>query len=289
MEARQEVAATNQTHTIDDATMESLVIDGDLSRLTSGQRLQVYKARCDAAGLDPRTGPFEYIRLNGRLVLYARKAATDQLSAIHKAQCKILSRETVDDIHTVIVNVTLADGRSMDDAGCVPVKGLAGDALANAMLKAISKARRRATLSICGLGMMDESELDTVKGAQPAWEAPPRTLEAVVLAHDHAEAPAATATPIAPGEKIDTSTLPPWEEWYGEKIGGANQTLCDLSWETLTTTDYQPILGAANKLYAAGLAQQNSTGKPPPERYQKLAVALEIRKQLAQPSVPSAG
>ncbi|BEJ60493.1 hypothetical protein B10172_05150 [Campylobacter jejuni] len=30
-------------------------------------------------------------------------------------------------------------------------------------MKAITKAKRRVTLSICGLGMLDESELETIK------------------------------------------------------------------------------------------------------------------------------
>src|SRR5690606_14334225 len=44
---------------------------------------------------------------------------------------------------------------------------LGPDELANALMKAETKAKRRATLSICGLGMMDESEIETVEGAQP--------------------------------------------------------------------------------------------------------------------------
>jgi hypothetical protein len=45
----------------------------------------------------------------------------------------------------------------------VPIKGLAGPLLANAMMKAVTKSKRRVTLSICGLGgYLDETELDTL-------------------------------------------------------------------------------------------------------------------------------
>ena len=42
--------------------------------------------------------------------------------------------------------------------GVVSITGLKGENLANAMMKAETKAKRRATLSICGLGWMDEVE-----------------------------------------------------------------------------------------------------------------------------------
>jgi hypothetical protein len=44
--------------------------------------------------------------------------------------------------------------------GCaVAVKGLIGEALANAYMKSETKAKRRVTLSIMGLGLLDESEI----------------------------------------------------------------------------------------------------------------------------------
>src|SRR6202008_2665643 len=43
-----------------------------------------------------------------------------------------------------------------------------GEALGNALMKASTKAKRRATLSICGLGMLDETELETIPTAMPA-------------------------------------------------------------------------------------------------------------------------
>jgi hypothetical protein len=73
-----------------------------------------------------------------------------------------LEQKTENDIRLVMVRAKAADGRQTDEMGAVPVIGLKGADLANAYMKAITKAKRRAVLSLCGLGMMDETELETV-------------------------------------------------------------------------------------------------------------------------------
>lgn len=146
---------------LDDQTILRLVSDGDCSKLNPEQRLQYYRARCDAAGLDYRAQPFQYITLSGKLVLYALKGATDQLSATHRIAVEILDQRTEADTRIVTVRARTGDGRSTDEIGAVGIKGLAGDALANALMKAVTKAKRRAILAICGLGMLDETELET--------------------------------------------------------------------------------------------------------------------------------
>src|SRR4029077_13307885 len=59
-----------------------------------------------------------------------------------------------------------------DATGAVSIKGLGGQLLANAYMKAETKAKRRGTLSICGLGWMDETEADSIPGAAPALDQP---------------------------------------------------------------------------------------------------------------------
>jgi hypothetical protein len=63
--------------------------------------------------------------------------------------------------------VTGKDGRETDDVGVVTIKSASGDALANAMMKGATKAKRRAVLAHCGLGMLDETEIETIPRAQP--------------------------------------------------------------------------------------------------------------------------
>jgi len=146
--------------------IESVLIGGDLSKLTPEQRVNYYKAVCDSVGLNPLTRPFDYITLNGKLTLYAKKDATDQLRKRDGVSITKLEREVMNDICLVTAYAQTVT-RSDASTGAVSIKGLSGDALANAMMKAETKAKRRVTLSICGLGLLDETEIETVSTAVP--------------------------------------------------------------------------------------------------------------------------
>ncbi len=147
------------------ALIEQVVIQGDLAKLSSQQRVTYYREVCESVGLNPLTKPFQYITLNGRLVLYATKDCTDQLRKRDGIAVVIQSTERVDDLYVVRARASTPDGRSDEEVGAVSVAGLRGEALANAMMKATTKAKRRVTLSICGLGMTDETETETIPGA----------------------------------------------------------------------------------------------------------------------------
>jgi hypothetical protein len=125
--------------------------------------------RCSAAGLDPRTQPFEYITLQGKLTLYAKKGAADQIASNNSLSTQIISKH-IDDYISVQVRVSDPSGRFTEDIGLVPTPKQTGDIYANAVLKAVSKAKRRAILSHCGLGMLDETEVESIPGAQPIPE-----------------------------------------------------------------------------------------------------------------------
>jgi hypothetical protein len=145
---------------------ERAVMYGDLSRLSEEERLNYYRAVCESLGLNPLTRPFEYLRLSGRLVLYATRAATDQLRQIHGVTVEIVDQKQIGDLFLVHVRARTRDGRQDEDVGAISIAGLKGDDLANAILKCITKAKRRVTLSICGLGWLDESEIETIPGAE---------------------------------------------------------------------------------------------------------------------------
>ena len=151
---------------LDVQTLHALVVGQDMAKLTPAQQVQYYLSLCDAAGLDPRTKPFALLSLNGKLVPYALKTATDQLRAKKNLSITITRRETVDEL--AVVEVLITDGERQDtELGIVSIGGLKGDALANAHMKALTKAKRRATLSFCGLGMLDEGEIETIPNARP--------------------------------------------------------------------------------------------------------------------------
>lgn len=142
--------------------IENVLIGGDLSLLSNEQRVIYYNRTCESLGLNSLTKPFDYIRLNNKLVLYAKRDATDQLRSLRKVSVKIVSREKVGDVFTVTAQATTPDGRSDESIGAVSIGKLAGDALANALMKAETKAKRRVTLSICGLGLLDETEIESI-------------------------------------------------------------------------------------------------------------------------------
>ena len=145
--------------------VSAIVLKGDISSLNPTETIQYYRSVCERLGLDPVMQPFQLLNLNGKHVLYATKAATEQLSRKWGVSHDIRERQTVEGVFIVYVRAS-AEGRFTDASGAVNIKGLGGDNLANAMMKAETKAKRRATLSLLGLGMMDETEVETVAGAE---------------------------------------------------------------------------------------------------------------------------
>ncbi|HEF9772594.1 TPA: hypothetical protein SB156_001080 [Campylobacter coli] len=134
---------------------ELALVKGDLSKLSDVERASYVKNLCESLGLNMLTKPFEYIVLNGKLTLYANKSATDQLRQIRKVSITKTEVAQVGDIYMVTAYAATPDGRTDCDTGALNIKNLGGDNLANAIMKAITKAKRRVTLSICGLGMLD--------------------------------------------------------------------------------------------------------------------------------------
>jgi hypothetical protein len=149
------------------ATLERVVIGGDLAKLTAKERLYYYEKLCASVGLNPLTRPFQYLTLSGKLVLYASRDATDQLRRKHGVSITRLEQARHDDLYVVTAYGQDKDGRQDTATGAVSIATLKGDALANAIMKSETKAKRRLTLSLCGLGMLDETEVDTVKDARP--------------------------------------------------------------------------------------------------------------------------
>jgi hypothetical protein len=167
----------NELAVIDPNIIESIVVKGDLSGLNQQQKVAYYNYRCQQIGLDPSAKPFDLLNLSGKQVLYANAGATQQLCSMHKLSTQITHRERVDDIYLVSCRVTGADGRVSENQGAVSVGNLKGDALANAILKATTKAIRRSVLAHCGLGMMDETEVETIPNAMRVSLQDPSPIE----------------------------------------------------------------------------------------------------------------
>lgn len=158
--------------------LDRVVVSGDLSNLSTEERINYYSAVCKSLGLNPLTRPFEYITLQdkktlkSKLTLYARKDCTEQLRSIKGISLNIVSREVINDVYVVTARATDKSGRVDESLGAVPVKGLFGEALSNAYMRAETKAKRRVTLSIAGLGLPDESEIGSIPNAVMHKEIP---------------------------------------------------------------------------------------------------------------------
>ena len=150
------------------SAIEQVVIGGDLSRLSSEQRVSYVNNICSSLGLNPTTRPFEYITLSGKLTLYATRACSEQLRKLNGVTIFPLDRSMMTEVglYQVIARGKDATGREDESSGVVTIAGLKGEMLANAMLKCETKAKRRLTLSICGLGFLDETEVSDIPNAR---------------------------------------------------------------------------------------------------------------------------
>ena len=153
--------------------IESLVARGDISDLSPCDRAKYYLQMCEMLGLTAATQPFAILRLNGKEILYPTRGATDQLAAIHRLNREIIDGPKVIDVAGTkmiyaVCRVTHPNGRI--ETACATVA--LSDPL-TAMMKAETKAKRRATLSILGLGMLDETEVNDIPAMykQPAAQA----------------------------------------------------------------------------------------------------------------------
>lgn len=174
---------------LDMTAIERVIVAGDLSKLSPDERWRYYLNVCQSIGLNPFTRPLEYVVLSGKMVLYANKGAAEQLRRLYGIS---MAEPTVKiDSGLVIVTVSGTDARGRRDSeiGAVTLPP-SGEARANALMKALTKAKRRLTLSMCGLGMLDENEIDSIPNVQrpgidPLDEAPkPTNIQTIYAAPD---------------------------------------------------------------------------------------------------------
>lgn len=168
-----------ELRTLSNETMAAVILNGDLSRLTPTQKVEYIVSLCNRVGLDAATQPFKLMKLQGKEIAYADRSCAAQLNQLHGLSHQITHTEKDSDSIMMIDRCTGKDGRFTEEIGAVPLTGLKGEALSNAIMKCRTKAMRRATLTHVGLGVLDETEVESVKGAEkvalpeisetPAW------------------------------------------------------------------------------------------------------------------------
>lgn len=149
----------------EDSVVAQLILAGDLSKLNATDRVTYYRGYCERIGLDPFTKPFDILRLNGKEVLYLTRSGAQQLNKLHGVSHQITAREVIaGEVYQVTARATLPDARHTESIGAVSVAGLKGENYCNAIMKAETKAKRRATLDLLGLGILSEEEAVSMPG-----------------------------------------------------------------------------------------------------------------------------
>ena len=195
---------------------------GDLSSLGLQQQNEYMFMLAKSMDLNPWTKPFDLIpNSKGKLFVYANKGCAAQLRHVRS-----ISLETIYEgplrladkvnygIYSVVVEATIPDERcaggfrKLRNVGCVGgIDQLTGEALSNAIMKCYTKATRRVTLDICGIGFPDESELDSFN-TPPRYDQPqtraPKPLPQGAGSAGPQDLPAVAT--IASGETVNTKT-----------------------------------------------------------------------------------
>lgn len=167
--------------------LRKIITRGDISGLTSEQQIHYYIDLCHKLELNPFTKPFDFIEIENKktgqkkVSLYANKECAAQLKRNHKVSIWKVETRIEDGCCIATAYARTPDGREDIDEGVTWVKGLASENLSNLRMVAVTKAKRRVTLSICGLGFLDESEIDSIPNVQ---RLPDPEQDAVMTDHE---------------------------------------------------------------------------------------------------------
>jgi hypothetical protein len=147
--------------------IDSIVLRGDLSGLGPAERARFYVQMCEGLGLNPHAQPFAFLRLNGKEILYATRGATDQLAAMHRVTREIIDGPKVIDLGGTklvyaVCKASMPNGRFETATATVPLIDPV-----NVLMKAETKAKRRATLSLLAV--------ESTSTRSTTWPRPPRS------------------------------------------------------------------------------------------------------------------
>lgn len=178
---KKQLATTGQNETLTEIeAVEQALLYNNVAQLKPEQRVQYLIRLCESLHINHLTKPFDFITFKGgKTIVYATKDCTDQLRARDKVCIAIKSREEAAGCYIVTVSAKTPDGREDESCGAVSMleedfiynhldqkvvnpnagQSVIGQRRADSIMKAETKAKRRVTLSIAGLGMPTEDDL----------------------------------------------------------------------------------------------------------------------------------
>jgi hypothetical protein len=201
-----------------DEQINDIIQQGDVGSLEPAKRSRFLYRLAEKLKLNPFSRPFDLINVkkpdgSKKLIIYANKSCADQIRERDKLDVEcvysgpLMIGDTADEtIYVFHVKITDPETkRTGFNVGAVPIVGTAGEDRSNAVMKAWTKAERRATLAFSGLGFPDESEVQSIKGVeevggagQPKVHAP----KAIETTAAPVTAPLPRATPSKPPVKV---------------------------------------------------------------------------------------
>lgn len=154
------------------AMIERVITAGNLAELTAEERISYYLRMCKVIEVDPVIKPFDliktYMKGGGEIIsLYPNAKLAAHLEKKHKLSIPMEDGKYDDKrgLYSVKARAIGPDGRYVEASGWVSITNLTGEYLANAMMRAETKAFRRSVLRWSGLALPDESEMVDVPGA----------------------------------------------------------------------------------------------------------------------------
>jgi hypothetical protein len=187
-------------------------------------------------------------------------------------------------------------------------------------MKCVTKAKRRAVLSLCGLGMMDELELETVAGAKPMYASgttstlvPPTQAKPVITVK--ATQPEPETQPQlhvnqddAPSEiemvdddhvavygvRVPVKVFDSFNQWSKydcvskDKQATSKSHLRSYTWATATDGEPDGKRAASLKWVIGKAVEEQAQGKEPSLFAQRAACALYVLNQKSKSAVSAA-
>ena len=187
--------------------IEGVVVGGNLAPLTPEQRVRYLKRVCENLRLNWETNPFIYLPgEGGKLQLFPTKDCAAQLRRRDTVSIEVTGRTYLPEqgVYMVEVVATTPDGRKDSAIGCVGVKGMSHENLANQMMRAETKAKRRVTMSLCGLGLDGDDDAPII-AAKPI--AGSRTTDSLMAGTEDGQAGSGDRAPSAIGALIVTEEV----------------------------------------------------------------------------------
>lgn len=140
--------------------------NGKCDKLSDDQKAEYGNWLSIKMGVSPDLRPIDFIPTKNGIKPYLNKSAAELIRDARSISITDLTISEQNGMYLVICNVRDTKGRIDSDIGAWPK----GNELHNSLMKAVTKAKRRATLSICRLGGLIEEAHPTEYNNSAAQE-----------------------------------------------------------------------------------------------------------------------